>query len=161
MFKPVLIALGVVLSTSLATAASETTPMSAEYEPACGLSASDLDFGLYNPRVGASGTATVQVTCNTEYSVAYSGFSGQLRQGSSQVAYSLSVQQSGVTGPAPTLAANCLRDCFLVPPTHTLTGDGTVLYDRYLLSGMVPPAQSVPAGTYSESITFTLTYTPE
>jgi len=159
------VVLSLMLSSALATAVipaePTSTPITAEYLPSCGLSATDLDFGVYNNRLGASGTATVQVTCNTHYSVTYSGFSGQLRQGGAQIGYTLTAQKVGGLGTALTLRANCLDLCDLIQPSSALTGNGSALYDRYTLVGAVPASQSAPAGTYSDTVVFTLNYNPE
>ncbi|AZI44099.1 hypothetical protein EHF33_14390 [Deinococcus psychrotolerans] len=138
-----------------------STPVTAQYLPSCGLSATDLDFGIYNSRVGASGMATVQVTCNTSYSVTYSGFSGQLKRGGERIGYTLTAQKVGGLGAALTLKANCLGLCDLVQTSSALTGNGSALYDRYTLVGAVPALQTAPAGTYSDTVTFTLNYNPE
>jgi len=157
-------ALLALLSPALAVTTSAgptSTPITAEYLPSCGLSTTDLDFGAYNSRVGASGMATVQVTCNTSYSVTYSGFSGQLKRAGQQVGYTLTAQKVGSLDTALTLKANCVAPCYLAAPSSALTGNGSALYDRYSLTGTVPASQTAPAGTYSDTVTFTLNYNPE
>lgn len=130
----------------------------------CAVSASGMSFGNYDPISGAHAdtTGTVRVACTLtvaltgSYTVSLSaGNSGSysarhLRNGSNTLSYNLfttsarSIVWGDGTGGSSSVTQNFLALLFV---ENTLT-----------IYGRIPGGQNVPAGTYNDTITVTVTY---
>jgi spore coat protein U-like protein len=149
-----------VSSRGMAATATNTFTVQATINAACNVSATNLNFGTYSPTSGAAltGASTVSVYCTsgTPYTT------------------SLNVGTGGGTFTARTLASgggtlnyNLYRDSgysqvwgdgsgstFTVPGT----GNGLLTANAITVYGQVPIAQDGPPGTYTSTITVTVTY---
>jgi hypothetical protein len=147
-------------SSALADTKSASTQVTLSVLPDCSVSSTDMDMGIYNARTGASGTATVQVKCNTDYNVAYSGFSGILTHtvvNTETIPYTVAYTKNGGSSSALATLVSPASGVF-VAQTNVLTGSGLLQYDSYLLTGAVASGLWKLAGTYKETITFTMTF---
>jgi spore coat protein U-like protein len=123
----------------------------------CGISASDLSFGNYTG-TALSATTTIQVGCssNTAYNVGLSAGTANgatvtnrsmiLNGGSTLLKYKL--LQGSYTG----------SNWGQTIGTDTVTGSGTGLVQNLTVYGQIPAGQSVTQGTYTDTITATITY---
>jgi spore coat protein U-like protein len=152
----------VVMAAGNASAASATAAFaaSAVVLPACTVNANNLNFGTYLPgaAIALAGTTTINVFCTsgTLYSVA-------ANVGSTGGSFSARVLASG-----PSLLGYNL---YTSPAYLTIWGDGTQLTavvsgiglgllttSATTVYGLIPIAQDLPAGTYSSTITVTVSY---
>jgi hypothetical protein len=156
-----LFAVATLASSALADTKSASTQVTLDVLPDCTISATDMDLGIYNSRTGANGNATVRVKCNTDYNVAYSGFSGNLTHtvvGTEKIPYTVSYTKNGGSSSALGTLVSPATGVF-VAQTNVLTGSSaTIFYDDYLLTGNVGTGLWKLAGTYQELITFTLNF---
>jgi spore coat protein U-like protein len=138
---------------------SQTTfQVTANVVAACSVSASTLGFGAYDPAAGSpndSGTA-LQVTCTTgaAYTIGLNAGTGtgatvaarKMTLSSNTLDYSL-YQDSGRT----TVWGN-------TPGTDTVASTGNGAQQSFGVYGRISAAQNVPAGSYSDTITVTVTF---
>ncbi len=154
------LALFTLVSSALADTKSASTQVTLNVLPDCTISSTDMDLGIYNIRTGASGTATVRVKCNTDYTVAYSGFSGILTHtvvNTETIPYTVNYAKNGGSSSALATLVSPATGVF-VAQTNVLTGSGLLQYDDYLLTGAVASGLWKLAGTYQEVISFTMTF---
>ena len=125
----------------------------------CAVTASDLAFGNYAPSSGSPVTAstTLQVTCTPSlaYSIALDGgtTTGAVAAramsdgGSGQLTYGLykSSGYSTIWGDGSGV-------------TQTVAGTGNGAAQPHTVHGRIPASQFVAAGSYTDSITVTVTY---
>jgi spore coat protein U-like protein len=126
-------------------------------EVGCGISATDLNFGNYTGTV-LNATTAIQVGCSsgTTYKVGLSAGNGAgastndrrmtLSGGSAQLKYGLFSDSGRRTNWGNTAG------------TDTVSGTGTATTQTLTVYGQVPAKQSVAQGTYTDTITATLTY---
>lgn len=152
------VALGLMPMHAFAADDTDSFTVSADVLATCDVTASDLDFGDYDPiaanNLDAQTTISVTCTSGTNYDVGMSlgggaGASTATRymvNGGNQLGYTLYQNSQrttlwGVPGGANLLAG---------------TGDGTP--DAIDVFGRVPMQQAVPSGHYTDSITVTVSW---
>jgi spore coat protein U-like protein len=125
----------------------------------CQVSAADLDFGNYAPTTGADTAAdtTIDVTCTdgTAYTVALDGGSVMhdvsaraMSDGNSHdLSYGLYTTAGFTTGWGDGTAS-----------TATVGGTGNGAAQALTVYGRLPAGQYVPAASYTDQITVTVTY---
>ena len=140
------------------TTVTATIAVSASVLSSCGVTALPLAFGTYNPAQVTNTTAqtTVAVTCTngTPYNVGLSVGGGtgatvatrKMTSGANLMNYSLYSDNGYSTVWGPTIG------------TNTITGTGSGLVQTLNVYGSITALQSTPAGTYTDSITVSLTY---
>ncbi|WP_038035362.1 spore coat U domain-containing protein [Thermopetrobacter sp. TC1] len=117
-------------------------------------SPTDMNFGsvgLLNSNVDATSTFVVRCTENTDYTIALdngqnaSGGTSRMANsdGTKFVTYEL-YQDSGRTT--------------LWDDTNTVSSTGTGVDQTFTVYGRVPPQATPPAGTYTDTVTITVTY---
>ena len=140
------------------TTVTATIGVTAAVLSSCGVTALPLAFGTYSPSQSSNTTAqtTVAVTCTngTPYNVGLDAGTGtgasvasrKLTSGSNTLTYSL-YQDSGYS----TVWGNSIG-------SNTLTGTGSGLIQTINVYGSVTALQAVPAGSYTDTVTVSLTY---
>jgi spore coat protein U-like protein len=126
-------------------------------QPACTISAVPLAFGTYNPTAGASATATISVSCTntTPYNVGLDAGT----TGSSSIAQRLLINGAG----------NKIGYSMYKDAAHTMVWGQTVGTDtvagtanggtqQITVYGLLPGGQYAFPGTYTDTITATITY---
>lgn len=144
-------------SASAATA-TDTFLVTATVADSCSVTGNDLNFGTYDPVSGSTldGTTTVDVTCtlDTAYDIGLNAGTGtgatvtvrKMTSGSNTLNYSLFQEVTHVTVWGDTVGSDTVAD----------TGTGAV--QNHTVFGQIPASQAVPAGTYTDTITVTITY---
>lgn len=155
--------MAVILLAGVALAAPEK---SSALLQSCSVSATAVNFGTYNPLSGSAtqSTGTVAVVCQVllvglfvNWTVTLStGSSGnyvarQLLSGANSLSYNLytDAARTSVWGDGTNGTSVVSANPFLV------VGSNTVNYTVY---GRIPAAQDRPAGSYSDTLTVTMTY---
>ena len=158
LFASSLIVLSLSASLAKAATATATFQVSATVNNACSLSASNINFGTYNALLGTpiDTTGGVAVTCTlgTAFQIGLNAGTGtgatvtsrKLTSGSNVMSYGLyrDIANSQNWGNTPN--------------TDTTGGIGTGLPVNYPVYAALPASQSVPSGTYSDTVTVTVTY---
>ena len=144
----------------LAGTATNTFTVQAVINSACNVSATTLNFGAYNP-AGASaltGTSTVSVYCTNG-----SPYTTALNVGTGGGTFAARTLQSG----SDTLNFNLYRDTAYTQiwgdgsaSTYTVagTGSGLLTANTITVYGQIPISQDKPVGTYTSTITVTVSY---
>lgn len=147
-------------TTSAVTAATATTTfqVDATVIGACNVSATNLAFGNYDTLAAtdtdATSTVTVQCALLTSYDI-------ELGPGTGAGATTTSRK---MTKGADTLIYSLYQDVarLLVwgntSPTDTVSGTGTGLADDHTVYGRVPAGQNVNTGSYTDTVTVTVTF---
>jgi len=138
------------------------TTISVNVAAACLTSSQDLNFGTYDPLAAANLTSTSQinVSCskNTPFTVklnagqnAGGGFNRKMANGTNLLSYQLytTSSHSTVWGDGTSGTGDV---------SGTGTGPGTANTINETVYGEVPALQPVPAGTYSDVITVTVSF---
>ncbi len=140
------------------TTVTASIAVSATVLSSCGVTALPLAFGTYSPTQSTNTTAqtTVVVTCTngTPYNVGLNAGAGtgatvatrKMTSGSNTLTYSL-YSDSGYS----TVWGNTIG-------TNTVTGTGTGLTQTINVYGSATALQAVPAGSYADTVTVSLTY---
>ena len=120
----------------------------------CTLTVTNVAFGSYDVfvKTNTTSTASVQVSCNQSlsYTVSMSAGSGTLtsrvmKSGSNQLDYNLYTNSTHTT-------------IWGDGTSGTVTVSATSLGATYTVYGLIPALQNVPVGSYSDTITVTVTY---
>lgn len=154
----VLLAAGTVADAT--TTASNTFTVQAVINAACDVSATTLNFGAYNPASASAltGTSTISVYCTGG-----SPYTTALNVGSGGGTFATRTLLSG----SNTLSFNLYRDAAYsqiwgdgTASTYTVAGTGSGLLTANTLTvyGQIPISQDKPVGTYTSTITVTVTY---
>jgi len=139
-----------------ATTATTTFGISATVVASCGVSATALAFGNYTGAV-ATTSSTLTVTCSnsTAYNIGLSVGSGT----------NATVTTRSMTGPnSASLSYQLYQDSGYstywgqTVGTDTLAGTGTGAAQAITVYGQIPASEYVAAGSYSDTITATITY---
>src|SRR5690554_3821438 len=155
-------AAGLLFANSVLAATTTTTfKVTATVAASCLVSATDLNFGAYDPLVGAlDGSSTITATCTaqTPYGIGLSAGNGTPAAttramtgndgANTQLDYELytdSARNTVWTGPAGITG----------PVAQTSLAGGAVAYTVY---GRIPASQYVPAANYADTVTVTVTY---
>ena len=146
---------------SSAQAETQTTSfnVTASVVSACAVSAANLAFGNYDPLAvtNTDGTTTVTVTCSllAPYNLGISA--GGYGTG-------VSARKMQIGAGTDTLNYTLFRDALrtlnwgVTVGTDTLSGVGTGLAVPTTVYGRIPSAQNAPIGSYSDTVTVTVTY---
>lgn len=139
-----------------AATATSTFQVAASVLSTCQVSSANIDFGTYDPlaAVGLSSNGNVQITCtlSTPYSIGFNTGSGdstatrKMRSGSQTLNYALYRDLGRTLNWGDSIG------------TDTLAGIGTGLPVLHTVYAFLPSGQIVPNGTYSDTITVTVTY---
>lgn len=159
LLKTTLVAAAGLLFANSTLAATETTTfqVTATVADSCLVSATDLNFGAYNPAAGAlDGTSTITATCTaaTPYEIGLSAGNGTsatttraMTDGASaQLDYELYSDATRTTIWGALAGATV---------TQTSLAGGAVAYTVY---GRIPASQYVPAANYADTVTVTVAY---
>ena len=139
-----------------AATSTSTIAVSATVPALCSVTASALAFGSYTASV-TDATASVSVTCTngTTYTIALDAGTGAGATTSARL----------MSGPAgATLAYNLYRDAARSLPwgntigTDVQSGTGNGTAQALTVYGRIPAAQYPTAGTYTDTVTVTVTY---
>jgi len=140
------------------TTVTTTMGISATVLSSCGVTALPLAFGTYSPTQATATTATttVAVTCTngTPYNVGLNAGTGtgatvttrKMTSGGNTLNYSLYSDSGYSTVWGSTIG------------TNTVTGTGSGLAQTINVYGSITALQAVPAGSYTDTITVSLTY---
>jgi len=140
--------------------ATGTFTVQAVINAACNVSATTLNFGAYNPASATvlSGTSTINVYCTGG-----SPYTTALNVGSGGGTFATRTLSSG----GNTLNFNLYRDAAYsqvwgdgTASTYTVagTGSGLLTANTVTVYGEIPISQDKPVGTYTSTITVTVTY---
>lgn len=143
---------------TFAAQVSDTFVVSATVQGSCTVVANDLTFGAYDPSAAdLDVTTTIDVTCSngTGYEV---GLNGGTTTGN--------VAARAMTAAGVNLSYELYRDSsrtlnwedLLSGNTVTDTGDGTL--QAKTVYGRVPNSQFIATGTYNDTVTATVEFTP-
>jgi spore coat protein U-like protein len=149
-----ILTLGLASTAANATTATNTFNVTASVVSSCLVSAPALSFGTYNStQIDATTTLTVTCTNNTTYNVGLDkGLNGgsvstrQMKSGSYTLNYSL-FSDSGRTVNWGNTAG-----------TDTVPGTGNGSAQNITVYGRLPGAQVLNIGSYTDTITATVTY---
>ena len=144
---------------ALAATDTDTFAVTATVVDSCSVSANDLDFGNYDPLALAATTAstTIDVTCTllAPFTVALdSGVNGadidnrEMSDGSAALGYQLFSD-----APLSTVFGDGL-----IGSTVAGVGAGPLVPVNVPVFGQIPLGQNMEAGSYSDTITVTLTF---
>jgi spore coat protein U-like protein len=151
-----LLTLALITRPASASTATTTFGVTATVQGTCLISATPMAFGTYTGVVATS-TSTLSVTCTntTTYNV---GFSAGLATGAT-------VTTRQMTGPAAALLSYALYsdsartvNWGATIGTNTVAGTGNGSAQAITVYGSVPASQFVTPGSYSDTITATITY---
>jgi spore coat protein U-like protein len=144
---------------SWAATTSTSFTVSATVVNNCTTSATALSFGNYDPTSGSdtSGTNTVTVTCTNgdAYTIALNG--GTTSGGSIS-------QRKMTDGASHYLNYNIFQNAGHTTlwgdgtTGNTLSGTGTAVAQNYTGYGSITASQTVPSGSYTDTITVTITF---
>jgi spore coat protein U-like protein len=161
LFVGVGIAAAVLANTpAAATTATNTFTVQAVINSACNVSAATLNFGTYSPTAGSAltGTSVVSVYCTSG-----TPYTTSLNVGTGGGAFTTRTLANG----GNTLNYNLYRDAAYSQvwgdgsgATFTVagTGSGLLTANTVTVYGQIPVAQDKPVGTYTSTITVTVTY---
>ena len=158
---PVLLLLGMMPWAELPAqgqTAQTTFQVKSRVQAVCDVNALDLDFGFYTGQTDSARPAStqMQVTCTpgTTYQVG-------LSEGTSPGAtINQRKMMSGASSLNYQLYSDSARSIIWgnTPGTDTVTGVGNGLANDYTVYGAIAPKQSVPAGSYADTITLRIYY---
>lgn len=143
---------------AMATTSTSTFQVSATVSSSCSMTTSNLSFGTYDPLavLATAATTSVSVTCNllTPYTVALDG-------GSTAASISARAMTDGSGHNLPyQLYSDATHLTVFGDGTtgSTVAGTGTGLAVGTTVYGQIAAGQSVPNGSYADTITVTLTF---
>jgi len=144
-----------------AATVSTTFDVTATVVDACSVSATDLDFGSYDPSSGTAldGSSTISANCTVG-----TGYTLSLDIGGGGGAYTQRLMDSAGTD---TLGFNLFTDAARTQvwgdgsgatATVSSTGAGLLTSNNHTVYGRIPISQDVEPESYSSTITVTVTY---
>lgn len=161
LLKTTLVAAAGLLFANSTLAATETTTfqVTATVADSCLVSATDLNFGAYNPAAGAlDGTSTITAACTAEtpYQIGLSAGNGT----PANTTRAMTGSDSASTQLDYELYSDMARTATWGAPggatvaQSALTGGAL----HYAVYGRIPASQYVPAANYADTVTVTVTY---
>ena len=161
LLKTTLVAAAGLLFANSTLAATETTTfqVTATVASSCKVTATDLDFGAYDPLAAAlDGTSTITATCTaqTPYGIGLSAGNGT----PAATTRAMTGNDGASTQLDYELYSDTTRSAIWGAPggatvaQSALTG-GALNYTVY---GRIPASQYVPAANYADTVTVTVTY---
>lgn len=152
-------AAGLLFANSTLAATTDTFQVTATVAASCLVSATDLNFGAYEPLDGAlDGTSTITATCTAEtpYEIGLSAGTGT----PATTTRAMTGSDGASTQLDYELYSDTTRSAIWGAPggatvaQSALTG-GALNYTVY---GRIPASQYVPAANYADTVTVTVTY---
>ena len=141
---------------SFAATASASLTISASVVASCTVVGSSIAFGAYTQAVvNQTGSITVQCTNGTAYNVGLDAGTGT---GATVSNRKMSASGGGTLNYALYRDSARSSNWGSTIGTDTLTGTGTGLAQTLTVYGQIPAAQTPLAGSYSDTVTVTLTY---
>ncbi len=149
-------------SAMAAGTATATFQVTATVADSCRVTATDLDFGAYDPAAALDGTSIITVTCTAK--TAYT------------IGLDAGLQSAGATGTTRAMIGNDTAATLLNYELYTETGPtnvwgaiggtGTTVTQSaltggaldYTVYGQIPASQYVPAANYADTINVTVDY---
>jgi spore coat protein U-like protein len=139
------------------TIATTNFTVTATVLASCTVSATPLPFGNYTPSAASTNSSTISVTCTNGKTYTVGLNQGLATNGTT------TVRQMGITQPAGGLNYGLYQNSTLATnwgnaagSWESGTGNGTV--QQLTVYGQIPAAQYVTAGSYTDTITATVTY---
>lgn len=149
------VALTVPAGRTEAATATGTVAITATVQATCVMSATPLSFGVYTG-VALTGTSTITMTCSntTPYSV---GISAGAASGATVTTRAMT---SGAVTLAYALYSNTTRtlNWGTTTGTDTVAGTGTGVAQPLTVYGSVAAGQFITPGSYTDTVTATVTY---
>ena len=134
--------------------------MTATVASSCKVTATDLDFGAYDPLAAAlDGTSTITATCTaqTPYTI---GLDAGLKAGGTTTRR-MTGDDTATTLLSYELYSDTNRTAIWGAPGGTTTVEQSALTGgalNYTVYGRIPASQYVPAANYADTVTVTVTY---
>lgn len=143
---------------AVASTATSTMAVSATVVSSCTISTTSMAFGTYNSAV-LNGTATVSATCSntTPYNV---GLNAGTANGATVTTRAMFVSGTPAVVLNYGLYSNSSRttNWGMTVNTDTVAGTGNGSAQSITIYGQIPAGQLVAPGTYTDTITATITY---
>ncbi|MDX2236267.1 MAG: spore coat U domain-containing protein [Hyphomonadaceae bacterium] len=141
-----------------AATASDTMTVTATVVQSCQVVANDLSFGAYNPiaTTDLDATTTLDVTCTSG--------TGYIVSMDAGVGSGATIATRKMTSSGNTLNYSLYRNAARTQVwgqtsgTDTVSGTGTGAVQSLTVYGRAPAAQAAPPGSYSDTVTVTVTY---
>jgi len=149
--------------TALATTTSGKVTLTASVVASCAVSNGSINFGSYNPTsTPTAQTGTFSVTCTNSLPYGLSLDAGANAVGALATATTAWVA-GGSVGPAPVLGGSYLASgsnqlSYSISATIPATATGSGAAQSYTFDATVGGGQLVPAGTYTDDVSLTVTY---
>lgn len=153
---------GLAFASVAAYAATDTTTfqVTATVNATCDITATDLAFGTYDPNTGdLNGTSTVTATCTdgTPYEI---GLDAGLHAASATTTTRAMVDTGGTNYLDYELYSDSARTTVWGDTlgTNTVSQTSAGGAEDHIVYGQIPGGQFVPASSYSDTVTATITY---
>lgn len=146
-------------SSTLAATATTTFQVTATVASSCKVTATDLDFGAYDPLAAAlDGTSTITATCTaqTPYTI---GLDAGLKAGGTTTRR-MTGDDTATTLLSYELYSDTTRTAIWGAPGGTTVAQSALTGGalNYTVYGRIPASQYVPAANYADTVTVTVTY---
>lgn len=146
-------------NSTLAATATTTFKVTATVASSCKVTATDLDFGAYDPLAAAlDGTSTITATCTaqTPYTI---GLDAGLKAGGTTTRR-MTGDDTATTLLSYELYSNTTRTAIWGAGGTTTVGQSALTGGalNYTVYGRIPASQYVPAANYADTVTVTVTY---
>ena len=147
-------------NSTLAATATTTFKVTAKVASSCKVTATDLNFGAYDPLAAAlDGTSTITATCTaqTPYTI---GLDAGLKAGGTTTRR-MTGDDTATTLLSYELYSDTTRTAIWGAPGGTTTVEQSALTGgalNYTVYGRIPASQYVPAANYADTVTVTVTY---
>ncbi|WP_207459050.1 spore coat U domain-containing protein [Azospirillum sp. SYSU D00513] len=136
---------------AMAGTASGTLSVSATVAATCNVSSGSIDFGTYTPSANTDQTSAVSVTCTagTTYTVELGAGGNAADQARRMAGSGSHLTYELYSDSSRSLVWNA---------TNKVTGTGIGSAQSIPVYGRIPSGQSVPAGSYADSVQILVTY---
>ena len=146
-------------NSTLAATATTTFKVRATVASSCKVTATDLDFGAYDPLAAAlDGTSTITATCTaqTPYTI---GLDAGLKAGGTTTRR-MTGDDTATTLLSYELYSDTTRTAIWGAGGTTTVGQSALTGGalHYAVYGRIPASQYVPAANYADTVTVTVTY---
>lgn len=160
--SPVALAIAVLVPIAPSNAATVQTPftVSATVQQVCAVSATNLSFNSYDASAASpkDATSTVTVTCTPSSTYAIAMNAGTTSGGTEAVHLMSDGNSHTLTYNLYTDAGHNTKWGDGAASTATVSGTADGTHQPYTVFGQVPAGQFVPSGSYSDTVTATVTY---
>lgn len=146
-------------NSTLAATATTTFKVTATVASSCKVTATDLDFGAYDPLAAAlDGTSTITATCTaqTPYTI---GLDAGLKAGGTTTRR-MTGDDTATTLLSYELYSDTTRTAIWGATAGTTVAQSALTGGalHYTVYGRIPASQYVPAANYADTVTVTVTY---